>query len=191
MLERYFAEVNTNLEIDCIDLDAGKVDLINRTRSRSPRVTLRCGDATHIVEPAVYDGVLVCDALHHFDPASHASVIAGIEHSLRPGGVCIVKDLDATPRWKHTWNRVHDRIVAGPAPIHCRPLDEVVSLFTATGFDVERAERIDHRLTPYSHYLMRCRKPATSRGAATQPSDAVETTSGTGPDSVASSISAQ
>lgn len=163
MLERYLAELEPGLRFEGIDLDPVKVELIARTRHRSPRVSLRQGDATRLddaAEARTYDAVLVCDALHHFPADLHADVAVSVAEVVRPGGVVIVKDLDAGPAWKYHWNRLHDRLVAGPEPIHCRPPAEMVALLEKAGLEVERADRIDHTLTPYAHYLIRARRPA-------------------------------
>ena len=112
LVERYLAELNPDLTVDGIDLDPRRVELIRSTASRSPRVTLRLGDATALDEPEAYDAVLVCDAIHHFDPDAHKVLADSIARCLRPGGVVLVKDLDTRPRWKHEWNRLHDRLVA-------------------------------------------------------------------------------
>jgi cyclopropane fatty-acyl-phospholipid synthase-like methyltransferase len=144
MLERYLAVTNPNLEFVGIDLDEAKVALIASTQERSPRVTLRRGDATAIDEPAVYDTVLICDALHHFPAESHARVAQAVAAALVPDGRVIVKDLDVAPRWKYHWNRVHDRLVAGPEPIYCRPIDEMAEVFESAGLVVEAKRRLDH-----------------------------------------------
>jgi SAM-dependent methyltransferase len=160
MLERYFAELEPGLRFDGIDLDPVKVRLLAKTHRRSPRVTLELGDATEVDRPGRYDVVLVCDALHHFPAERHADVARSVAEALRPGGIALVKDLDVRPRWKYHWNRVHDRVVAGPDPIWCRSPHDMAALFAEAGLEVERAERIEHRLTPYAHYLIRARKPA-------------------------------
>ena len=159
MLERYLAETNPNLSFVGVDLDETKVELIERTRERSPRVTLRLGDATIIDEPAVYDTVLICDALHHFPAETHARVARAVAAALVPGGQVLVKDLDVAPRWKYHWNRLHDRLVAGPEPIHCRPIGEMAQIFEAAGLVVEEQRRLDRALAPYAHYLIRLRRP--------------------------------
>lgn len=180
MLERYLAELEPGLHFDGVDLDPVKVELIARTLHRSPRVTLRLGDATRLEDLAEgdpgarpsggdeatgpdagsgYDLVLICDAMHHFPADVHGAVLRSVADLLRPGGTVVVKDLDAGPAWKYHWNRIHDRIVAGPEPIHCRPPAEMAALLTDAGLVVERADRIDHALTPYAHYLIRATRP--------------------------------
>ncbi len=160
MLERYLAELEPALSFDGIDLDPVKVRLIDKTQARSPRVTLELGDATAIERPNRYDVVLACDAMHHFPADRHGEVVRSMAAALKPGGVAVVKDLDVAPRWKFHWNRVHDRIVAGPDPIWCRGPADMAALFETAGMEVEHARRIDGRLTPYAHYVLRARKPS-------------------------------
>lgn len=163
MLERYLAELEPGLSFEGIDLDPLKVELIGRTHHLSPRVGLREGDATMvdvIADGTLYDAVLICDAMHHFPADMHADVLASAAEVVRPGGVVVVKDLDARPAWKFHWNRIHDRIVAGPEPIHCRPPSEMAGLLDKAGLVVDHARRIDHTFTPYAHYIARAHRPA-------------------------------
>lgn len=162
MIERYLAELEPELCFEGVDLDPAKVELIARTRHQSPRVTLRHGDATKLApsdDGPRYDHALVCDAMHHFPADAHRDVLGSVAGVLRPGGVVVVKDLDARPAWKYHWNRVHDRIVAGPEPIFCRPPADMAALLDEAGLRVEHAARIDHALTPYAHYVVRAVKP--------------------------------
>ena len=159
VVERYLAEVQPTLEVDAVDLDGDKVQLVESTRERSPRVTLHQGDAVTWEGPGDFDAVLVCDLLHHLAPDGQEQCAAVAAAHLRPGGTCIVKDLDVLPRWKHEWNRYHDRFVAGPEPIHCRPMTSMVTTFERAGLLTEQCERIDHPWTPYAHYLLRLRRP--------------------------------
>ena len=71
----------------------------------------------------------------------------------------LVKDLDTGPAWKYHWNRIQHRLVAGPEPITCQSPAAMAALLADAGLVVERAERTEHRLTPYAHYLVRARKP--------------------------------
>ena len=69
-----------------------------------------------------------------------------------------MKDLDVAPRWKYHWNRLHDRLVAGPEPIYCRSPAEMAQIFVGAGLTLEHSERLDQTFTPYAHYLLRLRK---------------------------------
>jgi SAM-dependent methyltransferase len=159
VIERYVAELNPEVEIRGFDLDDRNIGVIGRTIANCPRVSVERHDITRLSEPPVHAAVLLSDVLHHLPPASHLPLARAVEHALAPGGACVIKDLDVEPRWKNRWNQVHDRIIAGPEPIHCRALDEMTSLFGRVGLHVERSERIDHRWTPYAHYLITLRKP--------------------------------
>ncbi|MGV3758594.1 MAG: class I SAM-dependent methyltransferase [Actinomycetota bacterium] len=60
VVERYLAEVNPSLQIQGVDLDQEKVDLVAATSARCPRVSLRRADATALDDgPESYDAVLV------------------------------------------------------------------------------------------------------------------------------------
>ena len=159
VVERYLAEVHPDLSIVGVDLDAEKVDVVARTRGRAPRVELRHGDAVDVAD-GTYDVVLVCDLLHHLDLERQRLVAQVACARLRPGGVCVIKDLDVLPRWKHEWNRIHDRLVAGPEPIHCRPPGDVEATFEAAGLVGQSSGRIDRPWTPYAHYIVTLRRPA-------------------------------
>jgi SAM-dependent methyltransferase len=159
VIERYVAETNPDVEIHGYDLDERNLAVIGRTIRHAPRVTVERRDVTELDEPPTFDALLISDVLHHLPPVSHLGLARAVERALLPGGICVIKDLDAGPRWKARWNRVHDRIVAGPEPIHCRPLDEMTALFARVGLDVKRSERIDGPWTPYAHYVLRLRKP--------------------------------
>ncbi|MBK6970838.1 MAG: hypothetical protein IPH29_17435 [Candidatus Microthrix sp.] len=94
----------------------------------------------------------------------HARVAQSVAAALVPGGRVIVKDLDVAPRWKYHWNRVHDRLVAGPEPIYCRPIDEMAEVFESAGLVVEAKRRLDHAAAPYAHYLITLRRPTDPEG---------------------------
>jgi len=161
MVERYLTEVNPDLSFEGIDLDVEKAELIAATQHLSPRVELVVGDATRLDDRRGYAAVLVCDALHHLPLETHAALATDIAAALAPGGVCIVKDLDVAPRWKYRWNRVHDRLVAGPEPLACRSVASMARLLETAGLVVERAERTERSWEPYAHYVVRARRPVT------------------------------
>lgn len=159
VVERYLVELEPSLQILGIDLDPLKISVTERTDARG-RVVVRQGDVTQLDVDGTWDAVLICDLLHHIDPAHHRRTLQSAASSLAPGGVCLVKDLDVAPSWKRRWNAVHDRIVAGPEPITCRPPEAIAADLRAVGLEVEVVSRIDRRWEPYAHYVVRGRRPA-------------------------------
>ena len=152
-VERYLAELNPEVEIEGVELDAERVAVANAMPAA--RVSLRAGDA---LEPGrgPFDSALAVDLLHHIPADRHGEVLASVAALLRPGGTFLVKDIARTPGWEHGWNRLHDRIVAGPDPIHCREPDELAGLALRNGFASARYRRVA-RFDPYPHYLVELR----------------------------------
>jgi hypothetical protein len=70
-----------------------------------------------------------------------------------------VKEMGVTPRRQYLWNRLHDRVVAGPEPIYCRDPDDLASVFVSAGFAVETSRRL-RRLGLYPQYLLAARRLA-------------------------------
>lgn len=160
MVERYLATGNPDLVFECTDLDEEKVAVIAATADRAPQVTLEVADALELDRPGRYEVALACDVLHHLPAALQDDALARLADSVAPGGVVVIKDLDATPRWKWRWNAVHDRLVAGPDPITCRPARAVAEVLEAEGLVIEECRRIDRRWEPYAHWIVRARRPS-------------------------------
>jgi SAM-dependent methyltransferase len=152
-VERYLAEVNDGVTVEGVELDAERVAVA--LEHPAPRVAMRAGDA---LAPGhgTYDSALAVDLLHHIPAERHGEVIASVARLLRPGGGFLVKDIARTPRWKHDWNRSHDRLVAGPDPIHCREPGEMAELALRNGFASVRWRRVA-RFDPYPHYVAELR----------------------------------
>jgi SAM-dependent methyltransferase len=161
VLERYLAAVNPRVEITGVELDGRRVEAAARSQNRAPRVRIVEGDATAVDVGNDFDVAYGVDVMHHVPFAGHHDVAKSLYASLRPGGICLIKDLDITPRWKYQWNRFHDRVVNG-ARVHCRAPSDMAAVFAAAGFRVAGSEHIDRPYGPYPHYLLRLRKPAAS-----------------------------
>ena len=159
VLERYLALINPDVRVTGVELDGRRVEAAARSQDASPRVTLVQGDATTVAVGADFDATIAVDLMHHVPFDAHGDVARSLFTSLRPGGVALVKDLDVTPRWKHEWNRFHDRVV-NHDQVHCRAPHDMAAVFGEAGFRLERADRIDRRLGPYAHYVLRLRRPA-------------------------------
>lgn len=159
VLERYLALINPDVRVTGVELNRRRVEAAARSQHASPRVTLITGNATTVAVGDDFDATIAVDLMHHVPFAAHRDVARSLYDSLRPGGVALVKDLDVTPQWKYQWNRFHDRVVNGEQ-VHCRAPHDMAALFSEAGFSLERSDRIDRRLGPYPHYLLRLRKPA-------------------------------
>ena len=154
VLERYVAEINPAVAIDGFELDGDRVSLA--AQSAPARVQIREQDVRAIDEQHAYDGAFAVDVLHHVPAGDHAELAAVLARALKPGGVLLVKDIARTPRWKHEFNRLHDRLVTGDGTSHTREPEEMAAVFASAGFSLERADRIG-RASPYPHYLLRLR----------------------------------
>lgn len=102
------------------------------------------------------DVVTAIDLFHHLPPDRQVAMIAAIHRMLKPGGLFLLKDLDAAPTWKRWANWWHDALVARGNPrIHVRSRQDYAALLTAAGFTVETI------LLPQAylaHVLYVCRK---------------------------------
>lgn len=157
VVERYLTALDDELVVEGIELDARRVAVAEA--HPAPRVTVRAGDVRDLAG-AGYDAALAVDLLHHVPAHEHGALLAAVAGALRPGGVLVVKDIARTPRWQHAWNRLHDRLVAGPEPIHCREPAELAQIAAASGFGsalYRRAGRFD----PYPHYVAVLRRDAS------------------------------
>jgi cyclopropane fatty-acyl-phospholipid synthase-like methyltransferase len=157
IVERYVAEINPDVEIDGVELDDARVRTAAASEERSPRVRVRHGDVTRLAASGRYDGALAVDLMHHVSPGAQGELAEALHRLLAPGARLLVKDIATEPAWQYRWNRLHDRLVAGPGPIHCRSPEEMRALLEAAGFAHERSTR-PGRLSPYPHYLVRARR---------------------------------
>ena len=153
-VERYLAALNPDVEVEGVELDTERVAVA--ADSPAPRVSVRAQDVRELAGSHQYDSALAIDLFHHVPGDRHGDVLSAVATALRPGGLFVVKDIARTPRWQHDWNRLHDRLVAGPEPIHCREPGEMAELGLAAGFHSARWRRVA-RVDPYPHYLVELR----------------------------------
>lgn len=154
VVDRYVAEINPAVRIEGIELDETRVDLAAKSARKAPRVDVRHGDVTLLEEPQAYDSALAIDVFHHIPYEDHERIAEALHRCLRPGGVCLVKEMARTPRRQYLWNRLHDRLSAGAEAIYCREPDELAAIFSGVGFRVDSSRRVP-RLRLYPQYLVR------------------------------------
>ena len=168
VVDRYLAEVNPALEIVGVELDPARVAVAAASADRAPRVSVREADVTRLEERSSFDLALAIDVFHHLPAGEHRRMAGVLFELLRPGGELLLKDIADTPRWKYLFNRLHDRIVAGPEATHCRAPEDMAALVADAGFAVQATERLG-RLGPYPHYLVRATRPARSASGDAPP----------------------
>ena len=125
IVDRYLAEINPEVTVDGVDLDADRVAVAQATADRAPRA-LRAGRRRRraLDEIGSYDAALAVDVLHHVPRESHRAIAAALYRLVEPGGQVLVQEMARTPRRQYLWNRLHDRIVAGPEPLACLDPEE-------------------------------------------------------------------
>lgn len=57
-----------------------------------------------------WDAVLIVDVLYLLSPAEERALLTRAAAELSPGGLLIVKEMAARPRWKATWNRIQEAL---------------------------------------------------------------------------------
>jgi len=125
-------------------------------------------------EPDRYDAVIVGDVLYLMEDAEIRRTVRAACAALRPGGRLVVKEVAASPRWKHRVAMTQEllsvrvlRLTEGNAFNH-HPLETVTDELTELGWSFERVP-LD-RGYPYSHSVVLAAAP--TRAAAPETGDA-------------------
>jgi cyclopropane fatty-acyl-phospholipid synthase-like methyltransferase len=158
LLERYLTELNPDVEVDGLELDAERVAIANRTAPPGSRVHLRATDVREFDGAASYDAVMAVDVMHHIPLADHAGISEALARCLRPGGRALIKDIADRPAWKYRFNALHDKVVTGE-DVYCRSPESMAGVFAAAGLSVRGVRRLS-RFSPYPHYLVVLEQPA-------------------------------
>lgn len=157
-IDRYIAEINPDVRIEGVDLDAERIEQARATGDRAPRVQVAVADVTELDPGDGYDAAIAIDILHHVPFATHGSIAAALFRALKPGGVCLIKEMAPEPRRQYHFNRLQDRIVAGE-PVYCRMPDDLAGVLADAGFEITETRRLE-RLRIYPQYLVMARRPA-------------------------------
>lgn len=158
LVERYVAEINPHVTVEGAELDAGRVRAAAATSAASPRVRIRQADVRDLPETEPFAAALAIDVLHHLPWEDQGPMVVALRERLGPNATLLVKDIATAPRWKHAINRAHDRVVAGPEPIHCRAPEDMAAVLEGAGLEVTAVRRLSPA-SPYPHYLVRAIAP--------------------------------
>ena len=155
VVERYISFRNPHVEIIGLEIDADRVHAARATQEAAPNVIVNHADVTTLTTGTTYDGALVMDLLHHLAPPDQLHLMSKLSQLVRPGGRVLIKDIATQPAWKHAFNMLHDRLVAGDHP-HCLSPKAMASATTDAGLTVDGVQRLS-RFSPYPHYVVRAR----------------------------------
>lgn len=154
VIERYLVEVNPHVTVEAVDVDAERVAVARAAARPVGRLEVAEADVTRMDSGgARFDAVLAVDLLHHIPAADQAPMLAALAGQLSPGGRLLLKDIDVHPRWKYLFNRLHDRLVAGPEPICCRSREQAARMLDQAGLQAGPPRRLG-RFGPYPHYVV-------------------------------------
>jgi SAM-dependent methyltransferase len=114
-----------------------------------------------------FDAIAIYDATYRIPLPEREALYRRVFDRLKPGGIFILKDLDAGHRWKMSWARLQewlsDRILnvsMGSGFIY-ESNAQIEARMKRLGFENFRARRIDFGY-PHSHIVYTARKPVDS-----------------------------
>lgn len=112
-----------------------------------------------------FDAVAIYDATYRIPIAERESLYRRAFERLTPGGIFILKDMDASHRWKMSWARLQERIsdsilgISMGSGFIYEPREEIFDRMRRTGFVELEAREIDAGY-PHSHIVYTARRPA-------------------------------
>jgi len=158
-----------------VDIDRAKIALAAGVASRLSGLNLDFDVATSgAVVAGPWDAIVIIDMLYLLPANEQHELLAAAAAQLAPGGVLLIKEMSATPRWKARWNAfqetlsvsilgITERAGTGSVDDPARPRFDFVGTDVLAGWLSElglspTGRRLDHhRLHP--HHLLVGKRP--------------------------------
>jgi 2-polyprenyl-3-methyl-5-hydroxy-6-metoxy-1,4-benzoquinol methylase len=105
------------------------------------------------------EAMFVLDLLHHIPREAVPEIIASAWRILPPGGIFLIKDIDAQHHLKTAFTWILDKIMDYRTPVAYWRQEDLLQLLIETGFDVKVHNMLD--ILPYPHILYICNKIST------------------------------
>lgn len=109
------------------------------------------GDAEEIFLEK-YNGVIICDLLHHLSMRGQEYILRAVKKSLHPRGRIVIKDIEKEQSVWYYWNLFHDRVMRFSGPTFHRTADEWAKIVRDLGFVVVEQQHFRHFL--YHHIII-------------------------------------
>lgn len=147
------------------DHDAGRFALARRAAHGLENLDFQAGNLLERVRDEKIDlapaGIVIMDTLHYLSPEEQNRLVRWAYSVLVPGGIFLVRDVDAGAGLSYLWNNLHERVMTGlgftrAERMHFRARTEWEELFQGPGFAVtsEKCSRF-----PFADLLFTCTKP--------------------------------
>jgi SAM-dependent methyltransferase len=113
-------------------------------------------------------GIVIMDAIHYLDYDEQEVLLSGARKALRPGGVLLIRDVDASAGKSFIVNRLYEKAMTGLGftradRLNFRSNDEWLQVLAKAGF--EAASTPCNRF-PFADLLFACRRPAVQAALA-------------------------
>ena len=156
LLSHYIAAKDPRRTVTGVEYDTTLVLRANWTACGMKRIRFVEGDA-ETMPLAEYDGIVLCDVLHHLSPTGQEHCMAMAARSLSAGGRLVVKDIEKERSVFYYWNLFHDRVMRLSGPTFHRTAEEWARMAEAEGLTIIEVRHFRHLL--YHHILLIAERP--------------------------------
>lgn len=151
LLAHYLAYKDPHRAIMGIEREAFLVRRAKKTVRPFESIRFREGNA-EALPSGRYDGVVMCDLLHHLSARGQEHLLRVAKESLNPHGRLVIKDIEKERSFYYYWNLFHDRVLRLSGPTHHRSADEWAAMMRGLGLTVVEQRHFRHLL--YHHILI-------------------------------------
>lgn len=118
ILAHYLATTEPEREIIGFDIDAHAIRIAARSVKARERISFKIGDGETGLPRA--SAAIFADSLHHMPKETQEQLLKNASSALAPGGILIVKEMEAERSWRYFWNLFHDRVLRMTGPTMLR-----------------------------------------------------------------------